>query len=338
MKKYYKFIFMALFGLFIFLPKDTFAQTEVRLLRGDYSVVAKCFDYDCVSGNFYVETGGIKRIMIIQDNYSIPSDMKYSWFLDFSLSYTPSQLAAMGVRIGNNGTWLTPNWSYEIKDSYFDPKWGSPTYRYHINSTFTTVNYGDSIYTDIDLGEDIWVYNFTLYNWKLTATGTGTGDIIFNQTQEIINNANKNTHEIINSNEEIKQEQEKTNQKLDELNDNLTSEDAPNLDSLNDSAGWLPAGPVDSILNLPLSLFQNLTDNLSKSCQPVIATLPYVDKTITLPCISTLYEQIGVQDFLNWVGIVVGALILYNYFLKLYQWVDDTLTFRENNWQDWGGV
>lgn len=139
--------------------------------------------------------------------------------------------------------------------------------------------------------------------------------------------------------------QKVTNEKLDAMIDEIgdvkkaiTSEEGPNLDALEDSAGWLPPGPVDSILNLPLSLFNNLSSALSNTCQPVQATLPFINTAITLPCISSLYEQIGIQSFLNWVGVVVGCIILYNYFIALYKWVDDTLTFRENTMPDWGGV
>ena len=131
---------------------------------------------------------------------------------------------------------------------------------------------------------------------------------------------------------------DETNEKLDKLEQSITSEDGPNLDGLDNSAGWLPAGPVDSILNLPFSFFENLTDNLSKTCQPVALTFPFTNTNFQLPCISTLYEKIGIMDFLNWLGVVVAAIILYRYFLSLYKWVDDTLTFRENNHNDWGGV
>lgn len=132
---------------------------------------------------------------------------------------------------------------------------------------------------------------------------------------------------------------EETNKKLDEINDTLTSEEGPdNLDSLGDVAGWLPPGPVDSILNLPLTFFNSLTTSLNSTCSPVNVPLPYVNKNLTIPCISTLYEQIGILTFLNWVGYVVGAIILYNYFLHLYEWVDDTIQMKENSVTDWGGV
>lgn len=154
-------------------------------------------------------------------------------------------------------------------------------------------------------------------------------------TDKIVANNNKNTQDIINT---ITNSQNNTNEKLENIENSITDESAPDLDALENSAGWLPPGPVDSILNLPLSLFNNLVDNLSNSCQSVNIELPYIKKTLVLPCINTIYEQIGVQDFINWVGLVAGSLILFSYLINLYKWVDATLSFRENNWPDWGGV
>lgn len=150
----------------------------------------------------------------------------------------------------------------------------------------------------------------------------GVGAIFQEQTDKLVN------------------EQQQTNDKLDNLNDSLTSEDAPNLDSLENSSGWLPPGPIDSILNLPLSLLNNLNTNLSKKCQPVEVNLPYVNRTISLPCLNTIYSQMGnLSSWINGIGIIAAAFILFRYFINLYKWVDDTLTFRENNWLDnWGGL
>lgn len=152
---------------------------------------------------------------------------------------------------------------------------------------------------------------------------------------DLLEDSNKKQQEIINS-------QNKTNEKLDEVNESITSEDAPDIDGLsNDSiVGWLPAGPIDSILNLPLTMMTSLSNSIGSTCEPVDLPLPYVNKTLTLPCLSSIYSQIdGLSKLLNTVGIIVSAFILYSYFMKLYQWVDDTLTFRENNHIDnWGGL
>lgn len=128
-----------------------------------------------------------------------------------------------------------------------------------------------------------------------------------------------------------------------QIKDSITSEDGPTkLDALQNSAGWLPAGPVDSILNLPLSLLNNLSTNLGKSCQPVILPLPFGVGNITLPCLNTIYSQIdGLSTWINTISIVAAAFILYSYLLKLYAWVDGVITMRENTWNDadqWGGL
>lgn len=138
---------------------------------------------------------------------------------------------------------------------------------------------------------------------------------------------------------DVQDKQDETNQQLKDLNNNITSEVGPNLGGLNNSAGWLPAGPVDSILNLPLSLFNNLSTSLGNTCQPVELPVPLVNSTIILPCMNTIYNDIGISTWVNAIGVIASAFILFSYLAKLYKWVDDTLTFRENNHIDnWGGV
>lgn len=138
----------------------------------------------------------------------------------------------------------------------------------------------------------------------------------------------------------IQDKQNQTNKKLDEVKSTITDETDPKLDALKNSSGWLPAGPLDSILNLPLSFLNNLSTNLSKTCQPVNLPLPYVDKTLTLPCLNTIYSEIdGLTVWINGIGIIASVFILFTYLINLYKWVDDTLTFRENNYIDnWGGM
>lgn len=139
----------------------------------------------------------------------------------------------------------------------------------------------------------------------------------------------------------IQQEQQETNDKLDDLNDNIKDTTPPNLDGLSNSAGWLKPGPVDSILNLPLTLLTNLNTNLNGTCQAKTLTLPFVNKDVTLPCMSEIYQKIGISGWINTIGIIASAFILYYYLLELYKWVDNVLTMRENSWNDvdqWGGI
>lgn len=133
---------------------------------------------------------------------------------------------------------------------------------------------------------------------------------------------------------------DETNDKLDGIQGAITDSSSPNTSALEGSAGWLPDGPVDSILNLPLNMLQALNIALSKSCTPLQLTFPFVNQPFEMPCISTLYQKIdGFDTLWKWIGSIVSVLMLYTYLLKLYKWVDDTLTFRENNHIDnWGGV
>lgn len=132
---------------------------------------------------------------------------------------------------------------------------------------------------------------------------------------------------------------DETNDNLKDLNDSINDSSAPDLD-FGDVAGWLPAGPVDSLINLPLTLFTNLTSSLNKTCQSISVPIPFLKQNVSLPCMSSIYAKIdGFGSWFNGIGVVVSAFILFSYLLKLYKWVDDTLTFRENNHIDnWGGV
>lgn len=127
-----------------------------------------------------------------------------------------------------------------------------------------------------------------------------------------------------------------SNPSLDNI---LTDTSNPDLDILNNSSTWLPQGPVDSIILLPLNFINTLIDKLSGTCSPVNLPIPFMDnKYIILPCLNTIFENIdGFNSLYNLIGVIGSVYLLYNYFVRFYKWVDDTLSFRENTWQDWGG-
>lgn len=224
----------------------------------------------------------------------------------------------------------TTNQSYNgnIGKFYFKVyKWVIPSGQdlYQVSSYWNFKSNEASLLLDI---RDIKITdNDNFYNDSLLVSNGKGQDIIINQNQNIINNGNA------------------TNNKLDNLNKNLTDETSPNLGGLDNSAGWLKPGPVDSIVNLPLTLLNNLQTNLGNTCNPVTLTLPYIHEDISLPCISAIYKQIeGLNVWFQSIGIIAAAFILYRYFMYLYNKIDDTLSFRENNMQGyfddslWGGM
>lgn len=153
------------------------------------------------------------------------------------------------------------------------------------------------------------------------------------------------TGQIINQNATIISQNTQIINKTDDIKNSLTDESQPNISGLENSAGWLKPGPVDSIINLPLSFLNNLQVNLGKTCSPVVLPLPFVDKDLTLPCLTSIYSQIeGLSSWINVIGVIASAFILYRYFMYLYNYIDNTLSFRENNLQGyfddsiWGGM
>lgn len=183
-----------------------------------------------------------------------------------------------------------------------------------------------------------WVlYQYGVVNWSLFSVFFVNEPISIDYANDAVITTNK---EIINQNNTIINNQGAIKDGIDNINSALTDESGPNTDALKNSSGWLPAGPLDSLINLPLSLLNNLTSNMSKSCQPVNLPLPFLDKNLQLPCVNTLYAQIeGLSVWINSVSVIAAAFILFHYLMGLYKWVDDTLSFRENNYIDnWTGV
>lgn len=197
--------------------------------------------------------------------------------------------------------------------------------------TFTMVANASHDYLDIKRKADTSVNGYLMIQQ--------INKLYMPQVTEVSSSSGGGNTTIIIDNKDLENKMDQTNDKLDGIQDAITDTTPPNTSDLENSAGWLPAGPVDSILNLPLTLFQSLLDNLGSSCAPVVLPIPYVNKNLTLPCFNSIAEQIrGFSVWWNGIGVIASAFILYSYLLKLYKWVDDTLTFRENTWQDWGGV
>lgn len=183
--------------------------------------------------------------------------------------------------------------------------------------------------------------NFDSSKWGLRSyvqfTSGQSGSITFRLS--VINNNETFTNYEPFGEEVCSNKIDDTNDKLDGIQGALTDDSSPDTSGLADSAGWLPPGPLDSVLNLPLSLFNSLTTNLNKSCSPISIPLPYVNKNLTIPCINSLYDKIGISTFINWLGVIVSGLMLYTYLLKLYKWIEDRISLNETHSVDnWGGL
>lgn len=109
-----------------------------------------------------------------------------------------------------------------------------------------------------------------------------------------------------------------------------------NYSLLTNLSGWLPPGPVDSILNLPFALLNSIKKSLSGQCSPVKIKFPFVNYEMNIPCMNTFYENIGATSFFNWIGVIASTLMLYSYFIFLYNWIDGLTTLTREKLKMWG--
>ena len=157
-----------------------------------------------------------------------------------------------------------------------------------------------------------------------------------NQLKEI----NNNISNLGNKLDGLTQAQRDQNQLQQEQNDWLKDDTLPDVDTsvLGNTLGWLPPGPVDTLLTTPLVLLNGLVGAFSSTvCTPVNLPLPYVGENIQLPCMRPVIDAMGGTLIFNVVGFIISAIVLFSFFKFVYKWVDDTLTFRENNSGLWGG-
>lgn len=176
--------------------------------------------------------------------------------------------------------------------------------------------------------------DYSFYNYT-----AGSTQIWFEQNPMSIEWTNDRSNALmqtqINQNNTIIQQNQATY-------DYLTDNTAPNADTsvLGSSAGWLPPGPVDSILTLPVQLAQGILNVFTgtNTCAPINVPLGIIDYTLQIPCMSPYFDIAQVNIVWNVVGAIISAFLIYNTLKWLYKFVDDTLTLRENNSTMWGGL
>lgn len=196
---------------------------------------------------------------------------------------------------------------------------------YYDSYTFTSdySNVGIYIYTELD--------NINNAEFKVMISKEDTKYCVYGSYNSKLDTTNEQL-----------EEQNKTSKgilgKLGELITNLFSNDGPDTEQFNDMAGWLPPGPIDSILTLPLTLLNSMNNALGGTCVTFTAPIPFVNNNFTFPCFSSLISQIeGGNTLWSWVGAIASVLILYKYLIALYEWVDNVLMLRYNLHEDLGG-
>ena len=76
---------------------------------------------------------------------------------------------------------------------------------------------------------------------------------------------------------------------------------------------------LTSIITAPLNLISNLLD---KSCSPLVLPLPYINKNLTLPCMSLIYEDYF-GEFLTLYQTITFGVVAYWVWVRIFNLVKD---------------
>lgn len=164
-----------------------------------------------------------------------------------------------------------------------------------------------------------------------------SSDTLISQNSTIIN---QNT-QIINEQQETNDKLDTTNQELGEMNDYIqddtpASTDDVDIDSLGTVSGLLPAGPVDSLLNIPFTFLSVLTSSIGGVCVPITGSFVF-DSTLSIPCFDSFYDE--VPDYLmNFINLIPAGFILIMYFKHLYKKVERAVSLQTTTDDEWGVI
>lgn len=146
----------------------------------------------------------------------------------------------------------------------------------------------------------------------------------------IVENANGNVQQAVN---DVKEETKKTNDLISDTSDPDTE------DSISDWSSKMSDNPLESVVMLPLNVLNSIQSGLSGTCSALNVPVPFIDETLNIPCISTIFSQIeGLTELWNTIGTIVAAIMLYQYLIYLYNWIDDTISLKTKRMQGWGSV
>lgn len=100
-----------------------------------------------------------------------------------------------------------------------------------------------------------------------------------------------NSSSIVGALEDVKEQQQQTNDKLDKLEDSITDSSTDgakySADSFFNSFDDSDYGLSD-VITMPLSFINKIT---SSTCTPLTLPLPFVNTNATLPCMNQVYSQ-----------------------------------------------
>lgn len=168
------------------------------------------------------------------------------------------------------------------------------------------------------------------YNYCTSCTNPYFG--LTNASYQIVQDSNSiiidQNQTIIDQNNTIIKEQQETNEQLDDLNDNITNDDAPSID-LSDIE--ISDTPISDLLVLPLTLLNSLYNGLSGSCSNWALSLPF-NHSILLECF-TIGDYVG-SNVTGYIDFAICLFMAYN-IIRLFISIFDDITTLSDTYTNW---
>lgn len=157
------------------------------------------------------------------------------------------------------------------------------------------------------------------YNFRLNADVNGYVSVYGYKLQNL---GLYNSTTVSEVKDEVLYLQEQQQQQHNEMKDTITNSDSS--DATGDAGSFFEGFNTDtfgltSIITAPLNLIQNIT---SKTCTPLNLQVPFVDKTMQLPCMSTIYQR-HFGSFLTVYQTITFGIISYWVCIRVFALVKD---------------
>lgn len=237
-----------------------------------------------------------------------------------SYNLLPQPYSVLTSSTTKNGLSITLNDDYSVSIS------GTATEKTFINITYLSNVFTSSIFNNDDLCNNGYClssgFNYNTSN-NLVYITIPSGQKV-NKTYYPMVTTEKNkgiTYEQYGK-KICKNRIDSTNDKLNDLNDNLTDSDTTGAtDSASDFFSGFTSNTfgLTSIITSPLNLIKSLT---SKSCTPLNLTIPFVNKPLQLPCMSSIYSE-HFSSFLTIYQTITFGITSYWICIRIFALVKD---------------
>ena len=220
------------------------------------------------------------------------------------------------------------------------------TFVWDTSSFSDTSNVKGAIFTTFMKDQISFVENWGSYNVISTfsANSTGTVDIYKSYGSSILVEAydpESDPDYPVTPDPDPDPEPDNPNQGVEDaigdLTDDIMDPSLPDTEGYGDMAGWLPAGPLDSILTLPFTLINSISANANETCAPY--KLPFLNNTfIELPCVGDyLANDSPFSSIISHFDPFIACYFLYKLLISTYKDIKRVLDMKNMD-SDLGGI